>query len=147
MLRRSLSLLILCVLLIGCTGGETSLNSATGKASYKDQPMTGGTIILNPKGNDTITAVKPSGLISEDGSFAVSTNNKLGAPAGKYIATFTWNGPKKVAVASKGMGGEGEDRTSRAGGILPENYTNSKLSTIEIEIQSGSNSIPPINLK
>ena len=62
---------------------ESSLQAydVQGKLLYKNQPMSGALVTFHPKGADEVSAVRPTGLVKEDGTFTLATGQKEGAPA------------------------------------------------------------------
>src|SRR5437870_9683877 len=87
---------------LSCAGKE-SLNPVQGKLLYKNQPMSGALVTFHPKGADEVSAVRPTGLVKEDGTFTLATGQKEGAPAGDYVVTVIWPeevGPKGKKVIS-----------------------------------------------
>lgn len=137
------SLLVLCflslVLLGGCNPGP-SLVQATGKITVDGQPANGAVLLFHPEGG--ASSVVSSGAAQTDGTFSLVTDAKPGIPAGNYLVTVTWPDPaktKKEIDFVKGIPEPGPD-------LLKGRYLN-KDRGIKISIDSGTTTIPPIDLK
>ena len=91
--RRCARVLVLLALFVptGCnTDGVGSLHQVSGKVTVNGGPLALGSVRFVPdtaKGNTTPT--EPVGEIQPDGTYKLSTNGKLGAPAGWYKVTVT----------------------------------------------------------
>jgi len=81
---------VLLLAALGC-GGETppKLVTATGKVTFKNQPLTAGSIVFHPDAGNSFTKDSPSSLLQLDGSFAMKTFPfGEGIAPGKYKATL-----------------------------------------------------------
>jgi hypothetical protein len=135
-----MSLLALCA---ACSGG--GLNSATGKVSYKGNPIKGAIVIFHPKAAD-VNSQRPSGVTDEAGAYSLMTGTKAGAPAGDYVVTITWPGEVQAkAKSGKGIGTNIE--APEAPDQLNGRYADSTRSTLTATIKGGSNTIPTFELK
>jgi hypothetical protein len=71
-----------------CGGG---LNPVEGKVLVNGQPARGAVVTFHPKGEDSLTTRRPSGVAREDGTFTLSTTKPGdGAAAGEYLVTVVW---------------------------------------------------------
>jgi hypothetical protein len=86
---------VLCALgLAGAFGCGAAPVPVAGKVTLDKKPLTTGIVSFRPdrsKGN-TI-AVEPRGKIAPDGTYAVETNGKPGAPPGAYKVVVIAQGP------------------------------------------------------
>lgn len=113
-----------------------------GKVLYKDQPLAGVLVTLHPLDNDGLAVVRPQGLTVDDGTFALTSGEQVGAAAGRYCVTFVCF----VEVASKTrlpplMGAaETADRFKGA-------YAEKSASKFTVEIEPGDNQLESFHLK
>jgi hypothetical protein len=120
-----------------CAGGRKPVYHAHGQvfdAAHK--PAVGALVILHPAG-DPNDLDKPRGYVEEDGTFYLTTYaEKDGAPAGDYVATVEWRGPKKTPFEAASP-----DR-------LQGRYNNPKTSGLSFTVDKGEeNVLPPILLR
>jgi hypothetical protein len=137
----SLALLV-CLACISCSGGGPKLNPVQGKVLHKSQPIPGVLVTFHPVGNDGPSALRPTGLSKEDGSFTLTTGQAEGAPAGEYVVTMICSevpSTKGKKVISTG----GIDTQDRFGGA----YSLRENSQFKVEIKSGANQLQPFDLK
>ena len=81
---------VLLLAVLGC-GGEAppKLVTASGKVTFKSQPLTAGSIVFHPDAGNSYTKDAPSSLLQLDGSFAMKTFPfGDGIAPGKYKATL-----------------------------------------------------------
>lgn len=125
------------VLLAGCGGGKSKTLSLSGKVSYKDQPVPGGTLTLTPSDGKT-QPVKTS--IGGDGS---------------YLVTPPTVGDVKVTVETESIRGTtGPGYRNPPPGMkppdvdqsklskykpIPRKYANVNTSDLSVNIQNGPN--------
>jgi hypothetical protein len=134
------TLLGLCV---ACAGG--GLNSATGKVTYKGNPIKGAIVVFHPK-DANMNSQRPSGVTDEGGAFSLTTGTKAGAPAGDYLVTITW--PEEAPVKPKGgkimnTDADTPDMPDR----LKGRFADSTRTTLKATIKGGSNDIPTFDLQ
>lgn len=128
-------------LLLACVSCSSSakLNKVQGKVQVNGKPAKGVAVFFNPK-EDSIHAVRPSGVTDEEGNFTLETPNQgQGAPAGKYVVTFLW--PEEVK--KKAFGTEPPDSRDRFEG----RYADRSRSKFEVEVKKGDNQLQPFDLK
>jgi hypothetical protein len=85
---------------LGCGKQQETLYPVKGKVSLNNAPLKGGTITFVPddaKGNKSKSS--PTGMISQDGTYSLTTDGRSGAPAGWYKVTVSTDSP------GMGMGG------------------------------------------
>ncbi|HJZ90847.1 MAG TPA: hypothetical protein VKE40_08225 [Gemmataceae bacterium] len=73
--------------LSGCsesTGGK--LVQVKGKVFVGSQPLGGGSVSFRPQETGSNPGPEPYGTIESDGTYTMYTNQKPGAPVGKYFA-------------------------------------------------------------
>ena len=97
--------------IVGC-GGEPR-HPVSGLVTLNGEPVTQGRIFFGP--TDEKNRHQPTATIGSDGRYQVSTGGKLGAPAGKYLAT--------IVVEEKG--------TST---VIPEQYGDPNKTPLKVEI-------------
>ena len=137
---------------LGCAPDKTGLGTlydVTGEVSFKGEPTPGAIVEFVPK--DEATEGKPSSraidaprtfaVVGEDGNFTVATvvpeGTKRGAPAGEYLITVTWTKPLDP----------GDKDSTMSPNLLPAKYKDPTTSTLEFEVVSGTNVMPPITIE
>ena len=58
-------LLAVALCCASCSGAR--LNTVQGKVLYQGRPAKGALVVFHPKGNDSLTAIPPTGVAGEDG--------------------------------------------------------------------------------
>jgi hypothetical protein len=129
---------VLCCLSCAAKDG---LNPVQGKIFYKNEPMSGALVTFHPKGGDDITALRPTGLVKDDGTFQLATGPKEGAPAGEYVVTVIWS--EIAPKAKKGFSTEMPETQDRLKGA----YATKATSTLKVEVKKGVNQLEPFQLK
>jgi hypothetical protein len=126
---------------VSCSGGGGFVPTQ-GTVIYKDAPLKGAVVTFHPKGVDDVTALRPTGLTKDDGTFSLTTGKAEGAPPGQYVVTITCpelpaqkDGPVINTAAP-----EPQDRLRGA-------YSDRASSKIEIEIKKGVNRLDPFKLQ
>jgi len=113
----------------GCGGVYDS--SVSGVVSLDGSPLPRGTVSYNP----ALPGPASYGLISSDGTYAVSTGREEGLPQGEYTVTVVAKEPSaKVAPDSSAPPKPGKT-------ITPPWYLSKKTSPLKITVESGSNDI------
>jgi hypothetical protein len=127
---------------VSCSSSGDELNPVRGTVLYKNQPLNSAVVTFHLTGADPITNVPPVGLTKEDGTFTVTTGQREGAPAGKYVVTII--SPEEVAPKGRKVisteAPDTKDRFQRA-------YANQATSTLKVEIKNGANQLEPFHLK
>jgi hypothetical protein len=81
----------------GCGGEWPPLATATGKVTFKNEPLTAGSVTFHPDAGNEYLKDKPSSLLQADGSFAMQTFPfGPGVPPGKYKVTLTPELAKRI---------------------------------------------------
>ncbi|HYV36341.1 MAG TPA: hypothetical protein VE988_11590 [Gemmataceae bacterium] len=120
LLRAASCCLALVLAAAGCGPSSEQLTPVKGKVSYRGHPCTGGTIVFIPdaargtRGNLAVADIQP------DGTFALKTNDVLGAVAGHHRVTVSW-----VYTATSGA-------TPQS--VLPTKYRDPQLSGLTREV-------------
>ena len=133
-----LSLLLLSLVLSGCSAGKEPVYPVHGKVlDGQDRPAAGALIIFNPLGQNGSSSLKPVGRVEEDGEFRLTTyTEEDGAPSGEYGVTILWPTPKKTP-----FGPEGPDQLKGA-------YADPKNPKIRFTVGANTeNEVPTIRLK
>lgn len=79
--------LLVILALAGCNSDKPKLVAATGKVTFKNQPLTAGSLFFHPE--SASGPAKISSLLQLDGSFAMKTfPHGDGVPPGKYKVTL-----------------------------------------------------------
>ena len=77
------------VLVVGCGTEKPKLVAVTGKVTFKNQPLTAGSVFFHPDAGNSYTKDVPSSLLQLDGSFTMKTFPfGDGIAPGKYKATL-----------------------------------------------------------
>jgi hypothetical protein len=136
----ALSLSFGFVALTGCGSGNGT-NPVTGSVTIDGKPAGAVSLLFCPVGGSPdFQKVRPMGITKEDGTFALNTRgNNDGAPAGQYKVLITWPAQTK---------GPSRDGTIQMGpDRFQGRYNNLEKSPFTVEIKSGTNNIPPFELK
>ena len=145
MLRRSFRLRAPAILALVClaAGGcgdvlsdRVAVHPVKGSISFQGQPLVGAFLSLHSKGTSP-DAPAPRASVNPDGTFHLSTfESNDGAPEGEYVVTVKWYKPVKV----KGELVSGPN-------ALPIKYAHPHSAALEVNVASGENQLPPIQLK
>ncbi len=133
------ALLIVAVASVGCSREPSRLATfpAAGSVAFKGKPTPGALVVLHPQQDLGKDVPRPSGYVDKDGRFVLTTfKSGDGAPAGKYKLTIEWN---KLVV-------QGKD-AEPGPNLLPPKYAQPTTTDVIVEIASGQNQIPPLNLR
>jgi hypothetical protein len=99
------------ILICSACSSSTGTVPVEGKVLYKGKELAKVLVTLHPKGGDPVTAIRPTGLTGDDGTFKLTTGENPGAPPGDYTVTFVWIKDEPVKD-KKGMGMGSETETS-----------------------------------
>jgi len=157
------------VILVGCSSGVKTAK-VNGKVTYKNQPVTGGTIVFrstdNPKANPASAAINPDGTFSVDkvpvGKVTVTVDNRnlknIGGPPSQIRGGpdlqkqlqppvgLPEDAKKKMAERPGQKVGEKEKPVGTYMPI-PESYADMEKSGLSYEIHSGDNNELTVELK
>jgi hypothetical protein len=125
---------------MSCGGG---LNPVEGKVLYNGEPAVGAVVIFHPKEDDSITTLRPSGVVGEDGTFTLSTTKPGdGAATGEYLVTIVWPEQAKPGKPSFSMEPPPEppDR-------LNGRYADRAKSGLSAVVKPGKNRLPTFEIK
>ena len=96
----SSSLLLAMLLCLGCGPAPVKLVPVTGKVTIQGMPLPYGTITLVPNADSGNTGKsQPFGNVSAEGTYAIMTDGKPGAPLGAYRVTIS---ATKLSTAADG---------------------------------------------
>jgi hypothetical protein len=145
--ERAFTAVKLCRLLIlgilaatGCGSDEfLPCHPAKGTATFRGTPMQHARVTLYPVDakDEKSKHVLPSGVVGEDGTYRLTTYRFAdGAPAGTYALTVAWpSGPDSESESPSFIA----DRLQR-------NYDSPKKPLMQVTIEEGDNTLPPIEL-
>lgn len=155
MMKRTLALplaigIALCGL-SGCSGSAVAeplteyddLHPVSGQITFNGEPIPDATVRLHPVTPKTDGSLvhHPSGVVKEDGTFAIFTFREegrgQGAPAGEYRISVSWLGS---------LEGLSESSIDELKERLPAKYTKPQTSGLTVTVTEGENEIPPISL-
>ena len=105
--------------------------SFSGSVTYKGKPLEFGSVTMQPVRGGAISR----GVIQSDGSFAMTTNGKPGAPIGTNSVRVTCYTSQKPGAAAASAGGE----LSVGKSLIPERYAGFSSSGLTIEVKAGKN--------
>jgi len=127
-------------------GSSKGLRPVHGKVLYRGNPIQGALVVFHPKGNDDMTAQRPSGLTASDGSFSLSTGREEGAAEGEYVVTVVWLKEPEPPAGKKVISTEpgGPDPVDQLQGRYADR-TRSKL-TARVD-KKESNNLEPFRLE
>jgi hypothetical protein len=127
-----------------CSGTRvTDLSVVRGKVLYKGEPATGAQVIFHPRKEQGGQTLIPTGVVEQDGSFTLVTNNKdQGAPRGDYYVFVIWTEDRAPAGKRKG-------RKIKA---VPEDvfkgkYADHRHPRFKAQVKEGTNELPPFELQ
>jgi hypothetical protein len=129
--------LLFSLLASACGPSRPPLYPFTGKVTYKGKPTPGAQLILHPVGSEDPNAPQPSGVVKDDGSFALSTFQPGdGAPAGDYKVAIIWIEAKAKA-----------DRDAELPNKLPAKYADVKQSGLTLKVEKSQENHKDFELK
>ena len=135
-----LALLTICLTVVAGCGDGSSMVPATGKLMVDGKPAEGAVILFHPEpsGAGKIGAAP----VTADGSFAVSTDGKLGIPPGTYRLSLSWPDPSVKPTERQKMMGDFEPGPD----LLKGKYVNKDKAKLQIEIKAGEKELAPIEI-
>ncbi len=105
-----------------------------GRVLYRGKPLPGAFVIFHSLEEESHP--RPLGYAEADGSFTLTTyQNGDGAPAGDYAVTVEWRKPPL------------KDNDPPPHNLLPARYARPNTSGLHRRVESGSNELPPIQLR
>jgi hypothetical protein len=125
----------------GCSDGKIRRYLVNGTVNVDGTPVAGVMVIFCPVGgSEELQKLRPSGFTEADGKFQLTSVMKAdGAPAGQYKVLMNW--PAQARGPSRDGNVEmGPDR-------LQGRYMNLEKCQFTVEVKSGSNDLPPFELK
>lgn len=127
--------------LASCGGG--GLVPAAGQVTAGGKPAKGATVVFHPKGDESLSAVRPSGVVGKDGRYNLMSGDRPGIAPGDYVVTVTWREPAaKAAPAGKMADPEKAATVDKLGG----KFSDRKTSTLTRTVTSGGTEIEAIVL-
>ncbi len=137
-IAHTLALLSMCLTVVAGCGDGSSMVPATGKLMVDGKPAEGAVILFHPEpsGTGKIGAAP----VKEDGSFAISTDGKLGIPPGSYKLSLSWPDPSVKPTERQKMMGDFEPGPD----LLKGKYVNKDKAKMQIEIKAGEKELAPI---
>jgi hypothetical protein len=132
-----------CLAIAGCGDGKIARNKIHGLVKVDGQPAAGVLVIFCPQGDGPpeFQKARPMGLTQNDGTFFVNTfGGGDGAPAGQYKVLMSWAAPAKGGQTRDGAPTGGGDR-------LQGRYNNLEKTPFTVDVKSGTNELPPFELK
>jgi hypothetical protein len=135
--RATVGCLLVGLLAVGgvsCGPSGPTLHPVRGSVHFDGQPAEGATVVLDPVGGGGDLS-KPSGTVSADGTFTVTTHpHGSGAVAGEYAVLVTWYPPDARSV----------DNPKNK---LPAKYSDpAKTPVPKVTVPAGGTEIPPLKL-
>ena len=124
----------------GC-GSGSSLVPTKGKLTVDGKPAEGASILFHPIAGPP--AKIAAAAVSADGSFAISTDGKLGVEPGTYDLSVTWPGPAPKQNDQQKMFELAEPGPDQ----LKGRYVTKEKAKLQIEIKPDTKELAPIDLK
>jgi len=128
---------------VGCSRAP-SLYPVEGRVIFKGKDVSGATVTFHPKDGDPVKSLRSTGFTGEDGTFKLSTGDKLGAPAGPYVVTLIWT--KEVPTKQK-KGEMNFNMTVETYDGFDGAYAEMTRSKIEVSVKAGENKLEPFRLE
>jgi hypothetical protein len=126
---------------VSCSGSR--LHTVQGKVLYQGKPAKGALVVFHPKGNDSLSAIRPTGITGEDGTFTLTSGKEAGAAAGEYVVSITW--PEEPLAAK-----DAPKITMEAPPPPPDRlkgrYANRETPALTANVKSGTNQLEPFDL-
>jgi hypothetical protein len=131
---------------LSCSNGNGALNPVQGRVLSRDQPAAGAAVVFHPKkAINELSAVRPFGLVKEDGTFTMMSGKDPGAEAGEYVVTITW--PQEVGPKRR-KGEISTDSLTQYEDRLKGAYADRAKSKFEtVHVKKGVNQLEPFVLK
>jgi len=129
---------LVALMLAGCPRAPAPLAAVTGKVSYENVPIAGGTIVFTPdlsRGHRGAIAV---GEIKPDGTYSLRTGSAFGAEPGWYRVTVTC--PASTSYTAPG------EHFSVPLSMVPEKYGDPELSRLSCEVKENRANTIDFNL-
>ncbi len=140
----TLVVLILPLGLAGC-GGEPGVVKASGKVSYKGQPVPSGTVFFTP---ETPGKRGAQGTIDSSGNFTLGTYaTNDGAYSGKHKVTVVAQGPDKPVPPKMKGKMMPEDMQGSGDPLVPKKYFSPGTSDLSAEVTEGGKNYFEFELK
>lgn len=126
---------------VSCSSSE-ALHPVEGTVLLNGEPLGGAVVAFHPEGNADVRVEYPIGSTKLDGTFTLTTGQKPGARAGKYLVTIMCPVSAKTKGGGMSMASQfdTEDRLSGA-------YSDLSKSQLRAEIKPGPNQLEPFKLK
>ena len=131
-------MLLLPLIFAGCGGTSDGPAAATGKVSYRGQPLPHGTIVFTPDAIRGGTGLPVRAEIQPDGSYRLKTTEAIGLPPGWYRVTVA-----AVDTASPAPGTPFSGPRS----LLPVKYRDPEQSGLLCEVKAGKENAINFNLE
>jgi hypothetical protein len=126
-----------------CGGGGSTLYPVEGKVLLKGQPLAGATVTFWPAQGDQAKMTPSTGNTDEEGKFNLETGSRSGAPAGDYVVTVIQPRSLPAKGGKGGMSMAPPDTEDALHGA----YAKRNTSQITATVKTGSNQLPPFDLK
>jgi hypothetical protein len=131
-LGQYLTIAVLALSLTSCKSEGVELYPVRGTVLFQNKPAEGATIVFVSVRGDS--ALRPSGAVSADGSFTLSTYPLGGgAPAGEYAVVVTWYPPNAREL---------DNPTAK----LPARYADAGTSGLKAVVNTGPTKLEPFRL-
>ena len=128
-----------------CDSGP-DLQRVTGTLTVGGKPAQGATVVFHPKGNEALSAIRPSAMVGADGTYSLMSGDRQGAPPGEYVVTIAW---REVAPPGKGAETPGKladpEKTPTVD-KLQGKYSNRATSQISRQVVKGKDTLDAIEL-
>jgi hypothetical protein len=131
---------IVALAFVSCS--SSSLHPVRGRVVVGDKPAAGAVVMFHPEDGD-LNSIPSTAIAGEDGTFTVSTGDKPGARAGKYVVTVVWPDPSKKPTPQQAMMGLAPD----APDLLTGRFATKQASPLRVEVKSGENNLQSFDLK
>ncbi|HEY8503193.1 MAG TPA: carboxypeptidase-like regulatory domain-containing protein [Gemmataceae bacterium] len=131
---------------LSCSGnGGEELHPVRGKVLYKGEPAAGAVVIFHPRQGEGVETVRPTAVTGADGTFALATGRRPGAPPGEYAVTVTWPAEAQKAAPKKiaGIPDAGAPPPDRLNG----RYARRSESGLAAQVRPGANDLEPFLLE
>jgi hypothetical protein len=134
--------------LSSCGGAnDPKLNPTRGKVLYRGSPPAGALVVFHPADDQSVTAVRPSAEVADDGTFELTTHKpRDGAPAGRYVVTLVWEKAPRAAADPKKLTGMGGGEAKGGTNRLPPRYARPDSSPVRREVREGPNDLETIQI-
>ena len=123
------------LLLVGCGQKSTALTHVSGKVHFRGIQLQSGVIVFSPDTSRGESGKVAIGIIKNDGTYILSTDDVVGAAAGWYRVTISVLSPTGASIDAPPIS------------LVPEKYRDPALSHLQCEVKPNRDNHLDFNLE